>query len=147
MIPATGRVVRIRVNPLDCLACIDVLTQVGIDPKYMSFAQVVSMTLGTVLESLRQNNITPMRDGFEYNQMMAQFGDEPKKDRAQKLRISKSLQLSAKPLIAGITLDPKVQMKKLRFTELAEKANRDMESLTPGEATELQELVLELNPL
>ena len=86
-----GTVVRLRVNPRDCLSCIDIAKQIGIYTKGMSFSAVVSLALSSMLEACRQQEIIPTRDGFEYDEMMAPFKEEPIGARAKKLEISKTI--------------------------------------------------------
>lgn len=70
-----GRVVQIRVNPKDCMAVVDVIQAARMHFTGMSFAQAVSTALACAMESFRQNNIVPTRDGFEYTAMMEPFPD------------------------------------------------------------------------
>jgi hypothetical protein len=142
-----GFVVKIRVSPKDCLACIDVANQAGYNPHPMSFAQVVSSTLSVLLESLRRSNIIPDRDGFEYASMMAPWALDVKADRVRKLAITNALQLTDRPAMSAIAQSPEKGRKRIRFEELAFKANHDEANMSPEEQGELQALVLELNPL
>lgn len=142
-----GQVVRVRVNPKDCMACVDVARQAGYDPGPMSFSQVVSITVGIVLESLRQNKIIPDRDGFEYADIMRYWQVDVKADRARKLGITKSMQLMDRSVLKAVALDPELGRKKLRFDELAFKANHDEANMDEVEKIELQSLIQELMPL
>lgn len=142
-----GQVVRVRVNPKDCMACVDVARQAGYDPGPMSFSQVVSITVGVVLESLRQNKIIPDRDGFEYADIMQHWQFDVKADRARKLGITKSMQLMDRPALKAIAADPELGRKRLRFQELAQKNEVDPLNMSTEEIGEMTELALELNPL
>jgi hypothetical protein len=68
-----GEVVRIRVNPTDCLSVLDLLDVVGINYRAMSFSQCVSLALSSLLETVRHNGNLPHPDGFEYLQRMQPF--------------------------------------------------------------------------
>lgn len=129
------------------MSCVDVVAQVGYNPGPMSYAQVVSSALSVILESLRQSQIVPDRQGFEYADIMAPWKEDAMADRGRKLSITKSLQLGNRPTLPSIALDPAVARKKLRFDELAFKANHDEQNMSAEEKAELAELVLELNPI
>lgn len=78
-----GQVVRIRVNPKDCMSAVDVLEAAGINTRGMSFSGVISLALSSMLEGLRQKNIIPERDGFEYLKVM-----EPYLRNTQHMKVS-----------------------------------------------------------
>ena len=99
------------------------------------------------MESLRQSKIIPDREGFEYASMMARWAADVKADRGIKLGITKILESSVRPTIKTIALDPVIARKKVRFDELAFKANHDEQNMSEEERAELQVLVQELNPL
>ena len=70
-----GRVVRVRINPKDCMAAIDVVNQARMRQPAMSFSQVISIAFSCAMEVLRKNNIINVREGFEYAEMMRDFPD------------------------------------------------------------------------
>ena len=137
-----GRVVRLRVNSLDCLACVDVARKIGLYVNGMSFAQLVSVTLATLLETARQSGTIPTRDGFEWAEMMAQFPDSPKQDRAKKIQITKALSKLTGRNLTGV----EKTRKQVRFEELAFKAEHDELNLSAADRAELAALVAELFP-
>ena len=142
-----GRTVHIRINPKDCMSCVDVVLRAGYNPGPMSFAQVVSSTLSVVLESLRNNSIIPDRQGFEYADIMSPWKDDVKADRGRKLGITKALELSTRPVLPSIAPDPAMARKKVQFDELAMRWNADPDNMSQGEQDLMHELALELNPI
>lgn len=97
-----GRVVRIRINPKDCLSVADIVDKAQIYTNGMSFSQVVSLALSSMLEAYRQGALIPVRDGFEYTKMMARFGDNPKVDRGRKLAITQAIQMAGSEAVTPI---------------------------------------------
>lgn len=73
-----GEVVTVRINPADCMGIADMLIVGGIDTEGMSFAQATATVLQSLLEAARMNDIIPIRDGFEYNEVMAPFARKKK---------------------------------------------------------------------
>lgn len=96
-----GRVVYIRVNPKDCMSCIDVCQKVATVTKGMSYAQLVSMALATLLETMRANHVIPNRDGFEYNEMMQPWSDG-KGNTKLKVQLNKAVELQGSEFIVPI---------------------------------------------
>lgn len=68
-----GQVVRIRVNPKDCMSAIDILAKAGVPTEGISFSAIVSLAFSAITEGLRKQGTIPDRDGFEYTQMMQPF--------------------------------------------------------------------------
>lgn len=68
-----GQVVRIRVNPKDCVSVLDVLRVAGVNTKGMSYSSIVSLAMSALLQGLRDAKTIPDRDGFEYLQMMEPY--------------------------------------------------------------------------
>jgi hypothetical protein len=68
-----GQVVRIRVNPTDCLSVLDLMQAVGIKTTGMSFSQCASLALSSLLHTARHSKILPEPDGFDYLQRMQPF--------------------------------------------------------------------------
>lgn len=64
-----GRVARIRVRPLDCLAVVDICEKIGV-PTDATFDMCVSAALHTLIEAIKLNQVIPNRDGFEYSAVM-----------------------------------------------------------------------------
>lgn len=84
-----GIVASIRVNPKDCMAVVDVMEAVGIPTDGMSFPAMVSLTLSSLLQTARDNNQIPTRDGFEYSEIMSPFMGQRR--NRKKLEITKTL--------------------------------------------------------
>lgn len=70
-----GMVTQIRINPKDCLAILDLMVAMGIDPyDGRSFAQCVSLSLASLIGVARRGGIIPAEDdGFQYMNRMAPF--------------------------------------------------------------------------
>jgi hypothetical protein len=83
-----GRVIRARVNPKDCISCVDVVDKLGYETTNWSFDQVVRVALSSLLESVRQNNVIPTRDGFEYSAMVTNRFKSATRANAAKLKIT-----------------------------------------------------------
>lgn len=83
-----GNVVTIRINPTDCMSVVDVVKQAGVLTPGMSFASMVSLSLSSVMQTLRDQGIIPERDGFEYLEIV---GPYISKQDARKIEISKTL--------------------------------------------------------
>lgn len=79
-----GFVTTIRVNPRDCQGVLDVMERVGIDTTGQSFAQLVSLTLSSLLETARTGGLIPEPDSFSYLPRMTPFqnGKNSKKKAA-----------------------------------------------------------------
>lgn len=97
-----GKVISLRVNPKDCMSCIDVLEAAGLPIKNMSFAQVVSLALSSAMETFRTQQVIPTRDGFEFSEMMAPFGGTWSGRHKQKLEVTK--------LVEGVGSELQVKM-------------------------------------
>jgi len=65
-----GRVVHIRLNPRDCISCVDTCDKLKVNSVGMSFAQVVKIALSSAMESFRVNGIIPNRGGFEFTELV-----------------------------------------------------------------------------
>ena len=141
-----GRVVKIRLDPQLCMACVDVVNKVGANRDGISFAQVVVLALSSAVAAFKANGLIQERDGFEYTSMMLPFKDQPHIDRARKLELTKIIQNMDIPA-APIVVNRGLQNKQMRFKELAIKANHDEINMSAEEKAELAELVLELNPV
>lgn len=144
-----GRVIYIRVNPKDCMSCIDVVKKTGMNLQGASFSLIASAALSSALESFRQNGIIPDRDGFEYADMMREYPMSDKQGRAKALAITRTFSLAGSNIVVppAVPRAPVDQRKKSRFDELAFKANHDEANMDEVERVELQELIQELMPL
>ncbi len=85
-----GHVVQIRVNPKDCQSLLDLMELVGIDPRPLSFPQIVSLGLSTLLENARTNSRLPEPDEFQYLPRMQQWLGKGRGNQ-RKARIASSL--------------------------------------------------------
>ena len=83
-----GQVVRIRVNPKDCMSALDVLGVAGVPAENMSFSSAVSLAFSSMLEGMRQQGVIPTRDGFEFSQMMQKYLRGP---QGQKLAVADAI--------------------------------------------------------
>jgi len=81
-----GNVVSIRVNPTDCMAVVDVIKKTGVYTPGMSFAQMVSLALSGVLQTLRDTQLIPDREGWEYNELVGPYIN---KQNGRKLEVTK----------------------------------------------------------
>jgi hypothetical protein len=70
-----GMVTQIRVNTKDCLAILDLMGVLGVDPyDGRSFAQCVSLALSSMLQTMRDRSVIPSEeDGFQFLNRMAPF--------------------------------------------------------------------------
>lgn len=141
-----GRVVKIRLNPMACMACVDVVNKVGAYRDGISFAQVVILALESAIAAFKANGLIPDRDGFDYSELMAPYKDQPHIDRARKLELTHIIEKMHKP-IEAIVVDPTVARIRRRYDELCFKSNNDPDNMDAAERAELQQLVQELNPL
>mgnify|MGYP001557962641 CR=1 FL=1 len=141
-----GRIVRLRVNPADCMGVADVLSQLGMSPERFSFDQACRIALSSLLESARVHGAIPRRDGFEYTEMMSRFIARVPAEMIAKLQVTKLLhgagdEFQQRPLVG----DAGRGMMQNRFGELMakqEKARSSLEEaqLTIGEVKELAQL-------
>ena len=138
-----GQVVRIRVSPKDCMACVDICRAVGLNMNNMSFAQVVKIALASCAESMRQNNVIPHRTGFEYSDMMSPFQELNIGSRAAKLGVTRLVdgigeRFSPQPVA---TASPELERATVRLQELFIKKEADPLNFTPSEEEEMLRLI------
>jgi len=126
------------------MSCVDVAKQVGYLKEGISFAEVVSVALRALLQTVRQQNIVPERDGFEFSEMMRSYKDQPHLDRALKVRLNKTLRFQTIPAVIEETAEQK--RAKIRFEELAFKNSADPVNVSEGELEELRKLTNMLYP-
>ncbi len=129
------------------MGVVDLVNKVGAYRPGMSFAQAVSQALASALIALRENKLIPTRDGFEYAELMAPFGDQPHLDRAKKLQITRLVQAQPQHVQVPTLVDQLSIRKRTRFEELAFKFNNDAANMSVEERAELEALTVELNPL
>jgi hypothetical protein len=145
-----GRVVTTRINPRDCMSIADVLDRAGVYTQGMSFAQAVSLALGSVLEMCRQQGILPTRDGFEYEEMMKRFTHNPKVDMARKLAITSTIGSMGSeikippPAQPAPVLTPDMKRKEVRWNELAMRQQLTPENWSEEDDAEYKILCQEL---
>ncbi len=82
-----GHVVSIRVNPRDCQSVLDILDAVGYPRNGITFAQCVSLALGSLLETARKSELIPEPDEFEYLPRMQPYLGK----KGQRARIANEL--------------------------------------------------------
>lgn len=87
-----GEVVRIRVNPKDCLSVLDVLEAANINTRAMSFSQCVSLALGSLLETARHSKLIDEPDGFDFLNRMRPFKTAVSASHKKKLEITGAMQ-------------------------------------------------------
>lgn len=68
-----GVVVSIRVNPKDCMSIVDVMGKTGLISPGMSFSAMCSLTLSSLLETMRQQGHIPTRSGFEFTELVGPY--------------------------------------------------------------------------
>lgn len=136
-----GRIARIRVNPKDCVAIVDVLQKLEINTPGISFSQGVSIALSSAMEAFRQNGVIPVRDEFDYTKLMQRFPEDRPADRARKLEVTSAIGLRGAPALVGETPDRK--RRRLRYEELRFKKKSDSLNWTDEEQQELVPLVEE----
>src|SRR5258706_16257049 len=136
-VPTPGLVVSIRVNPTDAMSVIDILDRLGITKDNLSFAQATKLALSSLLESARQSDLVPRRDGFEYLDMIKPFELGSYASRGAKLKLAQRL---AQPPSESATN----KRKAIRLEELLFKHNHNEENMEPGELQELAKLLAEV---
>jgi len=98
--PLPGNVVSLRINTKDTMSVIDLVSKLGVPMNTLSFPSMVSLALGSLLESMRQQDALPVRDGFEYLQMTAGIvgtGQNKKKRAATKSILEMGSELNVQP--------------------------------------------------
>lgn len=141
-----GRVVKIRINPADCMSAVDVVRAAGAYHAGMSFAQVIVSALSIAMQTFRSNSIIPARDGFEFSEMMKEFGNQPHIDRELKLKITKFMQSQSMP---GQIALPAIETnkKQTRLNELTFQYQQDAANMSEIDRNEMFTLIKELNPI
>lgn len=124
---APGEVVRIRVNPRDCMSVADVCAAVGVNWPGMSFSQACSVAFSALLETMRDAGTIPRREGFEFSEVMANY--KFKQRTGRKLALTRAVTyagdeaqvpaLTIKPPALSLTTEQR--QAKLRYIELCHK--------------------------
>lgn len=142
-----GRVVTLRVNPKDCLSILDILDKAELYIPRMGFSAAVSLALSSMLEAYRQGGHIPVRDGFEYGDMMSRFSDHPKVDRVRKLAITEVIH----KLGSEAQVPPAIDVNRVahdrmdrRWNELQMRKQMTPENMSVEEERELEQLHKEL---
>lgn len=102
-----GKVATIRVNPTTCLGVLDICRKIGIDMEGMSFPQLTSVALSSLVESARQAGLIPERDGFEYSSMMEPYLIDERHKRKEKLARANQISLASSDLKAPVLMGKK----------------------------------------
>jgi hypothetical protein len=132
-----GMVATIRVNPKDCMAVLDVVKAAGLSTDGMSFAAMTSLAFSSLLQTMRDQEVIPDRDGFEYLDMMQPYLGS--KNNKKKVAITKTLQnAGSKVRVHGLS-KPKVEKAPIQEppTLGEDKALSIEERLARSELTEL----------
>lgn len=138
-----GRVLSFRLNPRDCISCVDVADAMELDTTRMSFDQVARIALSSLLESVRQNKVIPNRAGFEFKELVAdRFKGTGKQGRLDRLRITAIAdKLGPNHITQPLVPESKeLRSARIRFSELEYKLSRDPLNATQAEKDELQVL-------
>lgn len=143
-----GKVVSIRVNPTDCMAIVDMAQKLGVSESGMSFSQLVSISLTSLLEAMRQNNVIPTRDGFEYGRMLAAYPNPRGEARKAAIAMTRAIGQAGSDfqVKAVIPASVEIQRKRVRYAELQARFDTDEANMEPGEVEELRALIIELHP-
>jgi hypothetical protein len=73
-----GLVARIRINPKDCLAILDIIEALDLNPYQHSFSGCVSLAMTSLLALARkQGVIRQEEDGFQFLNRIGPFLDQP----------------------------------------------------------------------
>lgn len=103
-----GMVCSLRINTKDCLAILDLMHIVGIDPyDGRSFASCTSMALSSLIDVARKSRIIKMEeDGFQYLNKMKPFIDKgmnKKKNKMAEALYSRAAQGIRAPSLTKVT--------------------------------------------
>ena len=134
MIP--GRVVRIRVNPTDCMSVADAADRLGIPPGRTSFDTAVSRVLSSLLAGMRDNGVLPKRDGFEFAALMQQYR-HTKADASALWATATSLTShEGRQEVPLVPESHERKQRRLRFKEVLYKAQHAFDSMDQAEIEE-----------
>jgi hypothetical protein len=151
-----GRTLNIRVNPKDCMATYDVILMQGLNPMEMTFSTAVARCYAMFMEGLRRCGGIPIREGFEFNDLMASFMQpttQPVKftkeilqgltgDVNQQVSISPATEQQATDyLTTGTGIRKTMTNNELfRWRELMTKNQYAPDTMSPEDKAELEEL-------
>lgn len=99
-----GLVATVRINPKDCMSVIDVMKKAGVNTNGMSFPAMVSLAMSAMLNGLREQQIIPDRDGFEYLDMMTPYMNGR---NARKLEISRTIHDTGSRINLSLPSEPR----------------------------------------
>lgn len=68
-----GQVIRLRVNPTECLQVLDFLRRANIEVTGRSFSACASIVWHALMKDAERRGFMHEVDGFSYNEQMAQF--------------------------------------------------------------------------
>lgn len=144
----SGRIVRIRVSPKNCMAVSDFMDLLQVKGD-MSFSQVVSVALASAMEMLMENKLIPRRVGHEYERMMGKYPATEKERLSTVIRQAKALRLmedtGAVPTVVALT---RVQIEKRdRLDRLVFRHENLRETMTEAELDEMRLLMIEVKGL
>jgi len=135
-----GRVVSIRVNTKDCMSVIDVVEKIGLNIPGISFAQIVSTALASTLESLRQAGVIPIRDGFEFSEMMNKYPPVLHGARGRALSIANTMQSTEDSQVPAVMSNRVLTKACIRLDELLLKVEADPLNVTLEIREEMEKL-------
>lgn len=145
-----GRVVRLRISPKDCMSVDDIVRKVHMFTPGMSFSQAASITLAALIETFRKQGHVPIRDGFEFTEMMNAY---PKDQYAKRRQIDitrtidqagSEIEMPVMPGMIDVESSPQVKRLYMKLQELAAKRDADPENWSEAEQVEYKKLEQEL---
>lgn len=140
-----GEVVKIRVNPRDCMSVVDVIKNTGLLTEGMSLPVAVSLTLSALLESARQAKLIPEREGFEYTEVMRPFSNKTRNPRKlaitqlHTMEVGSELRIPALQATAHRSTKTMAQRRaRTRINELGFKKEQAPDSWTQADEEEIK---------
>lgn len=148
-----GKVVTIRVNPIDCMSVIDVLDAANVPYSNMSYASMVSLALATLIQSAKNSHIIREPDPFQYGQVMARYADSTRSrtkllanENMQMMRAnfeapaivqkSPSTMQSFTPSTQSPPVSPEMQRSRNQLRDFEEKRRLDKSNMSEWEVAE-----------
>jgi hypothetical protein len=147
-----GRTLNIRVNPKDCMGTYDVILMQGLNPMEMTFSTAVARCYAMFMEGLRRSGGIPIREGFEFNDLMASFMQPTTqpvkftKDILQGLTGDINHQVTISPAAEqqlkdqGLLPEKMTNSELFRWRELMTKNQYAPDTMSPEDKIELEEL-------
>lgn len=137
-----GVVVSIRVNPRDCQSVLDLLDKAGIPRRALTFAQCVSLALGSSLETFRKDGTLPEVDEFEYlNRMTPYLGRTAKRLRVANTLSNAGGERRSRTVYRGDEADTAAQTPSTE-SEASGVATPQAVAVTPEETARFTELLM-----